>query len=120
VKKLLQTFDDVDRATAAAIDQADGPSIPNPPLKIDGHTVAIPSQDTGPEDVKKWWDSLSPEQQQELIAKHPPVLGNLDGIPAEVRDKVNVEVLDDDLDRVEHAAHQHGVSTDDVVKDPGR
>jgi hypothetical protein len=120
VKKLLQTFDDVDRATAAALDQADGPSIPNPPLKIDGHTIAIPSQDTAPEYMKKWWDSLTDEQRQELIAAHPPVLGNLDGIPAEVRDKVNVAVMDDDLDRVENVAHQHGVSTDDVVNDPGR
>ncbi|PIB79774.1 alpha/beta hydrolase [Mycobacterium celatum] len=120
LQKLLQVFDETDQSTAAAIAEACGSSIPNPPVKVSGQDIAIPSPDTSPEDVKKWWDSLTDEQRQALIAQHPPILGNLNGIPADVRDKVNVQVMDDDLSRVEHAAQQHGVSANDVVKDPGR
>lgn len=120
VKKLLQTFDDVDRATAAAIAEASGSSFQNRPVTVDGQDIQIPSPDTAPEDVKRWWDGLTDEQRRQLITQHPPLLGNLNGIPADVRDQVNVKVMDDDLDRVENAARQHGVSTDAVMKDPGR
>jgi hypothetical protein len=120
LKKLLQTFEDVDRETASAIAEAAGSPIPNTPVKVNGQEIQIPSPDTAPADVKRWWDSLSDDQKRQLIAQHPPLLGNLDGIPADVRDNVNVQVMNDDLDRVENTAHQHGVSVDDVVKDPGR
>ncbi|MBS9534372.1 alpha/beta hydrolase [Mycobacterium sp. M1] len=120
LQKLLQLFDDVDQATAAAIDQARGSSIPNPPVKVGGDEIAIPSPDTSPEDVKRWWDSLTDDQRQELIRQHPALLGNLAGIPADVRDPVNVAVMDDDLDRVEHLAQQRGVSVDDVVNNPAK
>ncbi|TRW78544.1 alpha/beta hydrolase [Mycolicibacterium sp. 018/SC-01/001] len=120
LEKILELFTDLDENTAAAIDQADGPNLDNPTVTVGGQDVQIPSMDTAPADVKQWWDSLTDQQRQELIAKHPPILGNLNGLPAEVRDKVNVAVMDDDLDRVENTARQHGVSVDDVKSDPGR
>jgi Alpha/beta hydrolase len=120
VKKLLQTFADVDRQTAAAIAAATGQSFPNTTARIDGQDIHLPSPDAAPADVKRWWDGLTDDQKRQLIAQHPPLLGNLNGIPAEVRDQVNVQVMDDDLNRVENTARQHGVSTDDVAKDPGR
>ncbi len=120
LKDMLRLFTDVDENTASALDQAAGVDIPNPPVEAGGHQVQIPSPDTDPADVKRWWDSLSAQQRQELVAEHPPILGNLNGIPAEARDPVNVAVMDDDLDRVEHAATRHGVSPDDVAADPGR
>ncbi|WP_343571956.1 alpha/beta hydrolase [Mycobacterium sp.] len=120
LKKLLQLFDDVDRQTAAAIAEAAGPSIPNTPVEVNGQEIEIPSPDTAPEDVQSWWNSRSDEQRKQLIAQHPSLLGNLGGIPADVRDQVNVKVMDDDLDRVENTVRQHGVSAADVVKDPGR
>ena len=114
LKKILQLFTDLDENTAAAIDQADGPNLDNPTVTAGGQQVQIPSMDTAPADVKQWWDSLTEQQRQELIAQHPPILGNLNGLPAEVRDQVNVAVMDDDLDRIEHTAQQNGVSVDDA------
>lgn len=120
MKKMLDLFDALDRNTAAAIDQADGLNIANPPANVDGQEIQIPSLDTAPEDVEQWWNSLTEDQQRQLIAQHPPILGNLGGIPAEVRDQVNVQVMDDDLDRVENVADQNHVSVDDVMNNPGK
>lgn len=78
----------------------------------------IPPPDTKPEDVKKWWDSLSQEQKDQLIAQHPPELGNLNGINAVVRDAVNQAVMTDDINLVENIAKQRGVSVADVLVDP--
>ncbi|MFB1293920.1 alpha/beta hydrolase [Mycobacterium sp. pW049] len=120
LKEMLRLFTDLDENTASAIDQAAGVDIPNPPVEVGGHQIQIPSPDTDPVDVKQWWDSLSEQQQQELIAEHPPILGNLNGIPAEARDLINVAVMDDDLDRVENVARANNISADEVTANPGR
>ncbi|MDA2892294.1 alpha/beta hydrolase [Mycolicibacterium sp. BiH015] len=120
LKEMLRLFTDLDENTASAIDQAAGVDIPNPPVEVGGQLIQIPSPDTDPADAKRWWDSLSEQQQQELIAEHPPILGNLNGIPAEARDTVNVAVMDDDLDRVENAARASNVSAAEVAANPGR
>ena len=59
--------------------------------------LLIPGPDTGAEPVKRWWDALSDGQRRLLVEQHPRELGNLNGIPADVRDAVNRAVLDDDL-----------------------
>jgi Alpha/beta hydrolase len=61
-----------------------------------------------PERVVDWWRSLSVEQQRLLVDQHPRELGNLDGIPADVRDAVNRAVLSDDVRRVEDATFDSG------------
>lgn len=120
LKKMLQLFTDVDENTAAAIDQASGSDIPNPSVTVGGRQVQIPSADTDPAEVKQWWDALTEQQRQELVAKHPPILGNLNGIPAHTRDQVNVAVMDDDLTRVEDVAARNDVASDEVVANPAR
>lgn len=50
--------------------------------------------DKSPTERKEWWDNLSDERRQELLASYPDVIGNLDGIPAVVRDEANRENLD--------------------------
>ena len=72
--------------------------------------LLIPPHDTSPEQVKRWWDSLSDEQKRLLADQHAQELGNLNGVPAEVRNSVNQEVMNDDLRRVEDAARQRGLS----------
>ncbi|MBN9192436.1 alpha/beta hydrolase [Microbacterium sp.] len=52
------------------------------------------------QDVTRWWDSLTPAQQRELLAEHPDRLGTLDGIPAAVRDQANRAWLTHELDRL--------------------
>ena len=80
--------------------------------------IRIPPPDTKPEDAKRWWDSLSQAQRDQLIAQHPPELGNLRGIDTVDRDKVNQAVMTDDIARVETAAAQHHVSVDQVTQHP--
>ncbi|MGH3942152.1 MAG: alpha/beta hydrolase [Pseudonocardiaceae bacterium] len=36
-----------------------------------------------------WWASLSPAERFTLVAAHPQLIGNLDGIPAQARDSAN-------------------------------
>lgn len=119
VKKLLAVFADIDAKTAAAIAAAAGGPVPATPPGTLGDPRQLPAPGTNPDDVKKWWDSLSQDEKARLLAEHPPELGNLNGIPAEARDEVNQRVLQDDLARVQDAAEQHGVSTDQVLANPG-
>ena len=92
---------------ALAVLRADG----GDPAEIKGaDELLIPPPDTNPEQVKRWWDSLSDEQKRLLIDQHPQELGNLNGIQAEVRGHVNVDVLNDDLHRVEDVAGQFGLT----------
>jgi uncharacterized protein YukE len=120
VKKLLAQYGEIDRSTAAAITAALGGPVPQTAPGTSGDARQLPGKGTSPEDVKKWWDSLSQAEQAALIAKHPPELGNLNGIPAEVRDKVNQAVMTDDLNRVRDVAQRQGVSENDVIANPAR
>ncbi|MBJ7339298.1 alpha/beta hydrolase [Mycolicibacterium sp.] len=119
IRRLLELFDTIDQQTAAAIRAATGTVPPSAPGASPA-SADIPAPGTPAGDVNAWWTSLSPEQRQRLIAAHPPELGNLNGIPAGVRDQVNQAVMTDDLARVSDVARRNGVSTDDVVHDPVR
>jgi hypothetical protein len=48
--------------------------------------------------VSQWWDSLSREEQEELVAKEPKLIGNLNGVDAWARDKANRAVMQADYD----------------------
>lgn len=80
------------------------------PAEIQGvDELSIPVTDSDPGRVTAWWDSLSANQKQLLIDQHPYELGNLNGIPADVRDSVNQAAMKDDLRRVEDVARQRGL-----------
>ncbi|MFJ2863996.1 alpha/beta hydrolase [Kitasatospora sp. NPDC087314] len=51
-----------------------------------------------PQKSADWWKSLTPEQQSSYIALYPDKVGQLDGLPATVRDEANRLVLDQQLD----------------------
>lgn len=118
LQKLLAVFGQIDTQTAAAIQAAISGPIPETPPGTLGDPRQLPPPGTSAEDVKKWWDSLSQFEKSQLIAEHPPELGNLNGIPADVRDQVNQAVLHDDLARVTDVADRYGVSTDEVLANP--
>ena len=44
-----------------------------------------------------YWESLTPAQQQDLLAHHPDLIGNLDGLPATVRSQANLARLPGEL-----------------------
>ncbi|MFF3753852.1 alpha/beta hydrolase [Streptomyces sp. NPDC002018] len=53
---------------------------------------SIPT-DRSPAERKAWWDGLTQEHREEYLAVYPDEIGNLDGIPAEVRDAANRDNL---------------------------
>ncbi|MFG2922034.1 alpha/beta hydrolase [Streptomyces sp. NPDC048305] len=53
---------------------------------------AIP-RDASPADRRDWWAGLTQEQREEYLAVYPDLIGNLDGIPALVRDAANRDNL---------------------------
>ncbi|KZS58377.1 alpha/beta hydrolase [Mycobacterium ostraviense] len=115
LQKSLNTLrsDGYDPAGIQALDAPQSPPKPEEPIQI-------PPPGTSAEEVNKWWKSLSPEQQRQLIADHPPELGNLNGIPVDVRSPINKAVMNDDLHRVADVADKYGVSVNEVVADPGK
>jgi hypothetical protein len=54
---------------------------------------AVPARGAPPGDVRRWWDSLTP-QQQHVIEHYPQRVGWLDGVPAYARDQANRIVFD--------------------------
>ncbi|MGA5472949.1 alpha/beta hydrolase [Streptomyces arboris] len=49
--------------------------------------------DASPAERKAWWAGLTDEQREEYLAVYPDRIGNLDGIPALVRDAANRDNL---------------------------
>lgn len=92
---------------------------PNILLPIDADTQ-IPPPSTNPEDVHRWWTSLTPQQRQRFMAEHPDQVGNLNGVPILARNDANLTVMNHDLDRVRGIAGRNGVSVDDVLRDPAK
>ncbi|MEU5436511.1 alpha/beta hydrolase [Streptomyces sp. NPDC020719] len=62
--------------------------------KVSGDHLAktIPTKGT-PAERHDWWTHLSPSQRDEYLATCPDIIGNLDGIPAAVRDEANRDNL---------------------------
>lgn len=55
----------------------------------------VPPLGTDPHAVRRWWESLTPEQQEEAIAHRSAEIGNLDGLPAWARSQANELLLDE-------------------------
>ncbi|WP_051969993.1 alpha/beta hydrolase [Kitasatospora azatica] len=51
--------------------------------------AALPPANATPTAVAAWWRSLPPDEQRHLLATRPDLLGNRDGLPAEIRDQAN-------------------------------
>lgn len=54
---------------------------------VDGR--AVPDRGSDPYEVSAWWASLPPDVQEGVLVTAPELLGNLDGIPAGIRDSAN-------------------------------
>lgn len=68
-----------------------------------GLSAPYPPEGDGvvPQDVTAWWNALSEDEQKKVIAEHPDWIGNRDGVPAEVSNKVNVPILDRELEEAQ-------------------
>ncbi|MDX3384632.1 alpha/beta hydrolase [Streptomyces niveiscabiei] len=54
-----------------------------------------PPKDNDPKANAQWWKGLTPEERADYLAFHPKAVGEMDGLPAEVRDEANRTVLDE-------------------------
>ena len=66
-------------------DTANGPS-----PEVVNHGERPPNPKWTPSQVNDWWTSLTKAQQENIIHKHPAWIGNLNGIPMNVRHQANV------------------------------
>lgn len=106
------------RLRAEGYDPALVKNLDQPTSPLGDPMLPIPPAGTDPQAVRNWWNSLTPQQRAAYMAQHDPGLGNLNGIPADARNEVNLAVLHDDLNRVRDVANLHGTSVDDVLNNP--
>jgi hypothetical protein len=62
-----------------------------------------PAADATPGQNAAWWAGLTPAQQERLLLTDPGLIGNRDGIPADVRDEANRARLDTETARIDAA-----------------
>lgn len=79
-----------------------------------GLTVLEPPPGKGtPGDSAGWWDTLSPEEKRQIIAKHPDWIGNRDGVPFTARDQANRALLATEKTRLLEEARRLQKKLDD-------
>ncbi|MBB4935036.1 hypothetical protein F4561_005930 [Lipingzhangella halophila] len=59
-----------------------------------------PDPDASPEEVNDWWEELDPGERAEVMQEEPEHIRDLNGIPADVRNNLNRDFLDDEVDRL--------------------
>lgn len=67
-------------------------------------SVPEPPADGTPVDNASYWSALTATQQEAIVREHPEWVGNLDGLPAGVRDLTNRSRLDLERGRLEEVA----------------
>lgn len=95
LSRVLTEANEVDAELATAINMADGdvPITASPP----GPLPDLPPPVATPEQVRQWWDSLTPEQQAAEIASRSAELGRMEGIPSALRQELNARNLPGEL-----------------------
>lgn len=105
IKRLLADAEIADEDLAAAIRGADGDLSPAQVATQLGHLPPkmprVPGPDTAPAEVNKWWHALTPGQQDRVKEWFGGSLRNLDGIPTDIRNELNVPVLQQELARLQ-------------------
>ncbi|WP_232676441.1 alpha/beta hydrolase [Nocardioides sp. R-C-SC26] len=91
----------------AAVERLYG-GVPDP---ADPALHTFPGAGATPSEIRSWWDALGEAEQGALIAASPGSIGNLDGIPAAVRDEANHVRLVRDLADLRHTV-EAGVASD--------
>lgn len=79
----------------------------------DAALATMPGPAAGPGEVNAWWDALTHDQQQAVIAASPGAIGNRDGIPPWARDQANLLALDRDLADWEQLEQRGLLTTDE-------
>ena len=59
--------------------------------------MKLPPKGASPDEVAKWWSSLTDAEKAEMVKRHPKEIGNMNGVEATWRDKANRVNLSSDL-----------------------
>nr|WP_212761660.1 alpha/beta hydrolase [Nocardia uniformis] len=96
-----------ERALAqAALDQLEPGASPTRLLHGEPDTDLMTDARTRADENARWWDSLHPPgeptgrlstSQEVLVRVHPEIIGNADGIPADIRDRANRLAMEREL-----------------------
>lgn len=124
LEQILRRADDVDadfsgvlgRAARDEIDDGSGLSLSGASTagaSAGGLSTIEPPPGGTPADNAGWWAALSEQEREALITDKPELLGNLDGLPAEVRDEANRGRLGDERARLEAEAARLQADLDD-------
>jgi len=62
-----------------------------------------------------WWRSLTPAQQAQIVAAHPEQVGNLDGVPMSVRNRIDRARVAAELAALQAAEPSAAVMPDDMA-----
>ncbi|MGB6208930.1 alpha/beta hydrolase [Mycobacterium sp.] len=104
--RLLADAQTADEDLAAAIRGADGDLSPDQVNAETSHEPPkmpqVPPPGTAPDDVGKWWHSLTPAQQDRLKDWFPQSIRNLDGVPNNIRNELNLPVLQSEISRLQN------------------
>lgn len=109
---LLRRAEQLDTTLAAALQQAAAETIDDGTgTTLAGaaeHVLGVrapspPPPGTPPEQVAAWWNSLTSAQHEQLLLDNPAGIGNLDGIPATIRDEANQARLPGETARIDAA-----------------
>ena len=126
LEQMLRRASDVDadfsavlgRAARDEVDDGTGLSLSEASTTGEGagglSTLGPPEGGT-PGDNAGWWASLSEDERQALIDRDPGALGNLDGLPAAVRDEANRSRVDDERTALEAERDRLQADLDDNV-----
>ena len=75
-------------------------------------------EEVTPQNVNAWWDALSDEEQQKVIAEHPDWIANRDGVPVPARHQANIPVLERELADVQRQLDALGSREDFIRSHP--
>lgn len=106
IRKLLADAECADEDLAAAIRGADGDlsveqintQISHEPTEV----PQLPEPGSTPDAVQKWWRALTPGQQDRVKRYFGNSVRNLDGIPTDIRNELNMPVLQREIERLKN------------------
>ena len=109
IRAVLDRAETLDRRAAADLGRVPDQS-PSRPLGFGGvlaapaSTPAVPAPGTAAAQVAAWWAGLDHGERTKVVTLAPELIGNLDGVPAAVRDLANRAQLAGERRRLEEVA----------------
>ncbi|MBY4127371.1 hypothetical protein HQO83_03090 [Rhodococcus fascians] len=80
-------------------------------------SAPFPPAGASPQQIHAYWDALPVAQRAEMIAGHPHIIGNLDGIPSVARSEANIGQIPGDRERLQALESQLQAKVDDSIGD---